>query len=212
MCEPHHSIVQYPEYVDDKPTASILQAAISTRITVPDNTIVIPQGIRIGSHIHFSSMGKGHSESMAKLGIRRLHLPTDTKYETQWWDRKVKLDGYYYGEDYDREDALDSATVYANRVCIGNICKLRQFLESSLKFSDGAASYIRQFQELLTGKGWLAFEDKMRRILGGRNRFIPYFGPLPSGFEQQLINAALGMTRKRELLVPEWSDNSALWT
>lgn len=212
MCEPNHSIVQFPNEDDwGTPTESRLGAAV-------DNG-VLGWCKKIGRWLHLSKMGKGHSEA---LGITpswssTSTLPDATFYEVEWWIRKVNLDGsfrtsmlshtpeYWDSRRQIQQDAKDAAVKYAQAVSIGNLTTLRRFLETSIKKSSYASKYFQCFELMLTANGRDLFAKRfndLRKSLGHvRDKNLDKY-----------IKMTLGFTRKRHLLVPEWSDDSRLWT
>ncbi len=206
MCEPLHSIVQFPDQDDhDNPTGPMID-------TIPPNgdPLWSKMKAKIKNWFMFSRLGFGHSESMEFLPVRlRERLPLDTKYEVQWWDRVTKLDGKYYGKDFDREDALMAATTYAQRTSIGNLTLLRQFLEVSITKTSRPGAYLEQFVAILNQKGREVYNEKIRRILKAPVTWLSYLG---SKFQLEVATKLmLGFTRKRSLLVPEWADDAKLW-
>lgn len=132
MCEPTHSIVQFPDEDDGgNPTEPRIDA-------LP--TLAQKEGWwtwakkKIGRFFHLSKLGNGHSETLTLITpLTHSFLPIDTKYEALWWDRTVHLDGTFHGPDFNQSFALECATDYANRVSIGNLTLLRQFIEGSMK-------------------------------------------------------------------------------
>jgi hypothetical protein len=212
MCEPHHSIVQFPDKDDnDNPTGPAVEA--------------IPQQAegwfawgrrKLGEWFHFSKMGFGHSEALGQLcPLARRILPPDTKYEASWWDRTVRRDGPYYGRDYDAQPALDCAIQYARAVSIGNLALLRQFLDRSLRRSNRPWVYIDPFTRLLNLEGCNAFTRKLKRLLGitSLSALTHMLGSVADNKDRldTVIKVMLGFTRRRNWLVPEWADDRALW-
>lgn len=197
MCEPTHSIVQYPDQDSGgNPTDSIIKAI---PIETKDGGVWQWLRKKIGSWFHFSKLGNGHSEAIGKLTpfARRL-LPDDTKYEALWWNRTVKLDGRFYGEEFDKDAALQATQTYAEGVSIGSLTSLRRFLEVSMLKSERAYRYVEAFVQMLNKKGADAFNKLLKRYC---------FNVV----DHRVIKFVLGFTRKRELLVPEWADDTKLW-
>ncbi len=220
MCEPHGSIVQYPRFdEDERPVETIIQAAVETqRLILPEaeRHILIPNGAMIGRFIHYSRMGRGHSETinaiLGRKNYRPARLPVqDTKYETQWWDRRFRLDGSFHGQSFDQEDAYDSAKVYAERVVLGNVRLLRRFLELSITHSDVPYIYFEQAKHMLTHKAWLLFEDKLRFILERKDASIESLSVKAPRLVKAATDALIGLTRKRINMVPEWADVESVW-
>jgi hypothetical protein len=200
MCEPMHSIVQFPDRDDDDNPTKI------DHITPPpgsDPSIWEKLKKKISEWYHFSCMGSGHSEALQVTAKARVRLPQDSKYEAAWWERKVTLDGYYYGIDFQKPYALQAATDYANKVSIGNLTLFRQFLEWSLRKSDRPNVYKEAFGLMLNPKGRDEFRKKMRMYIGTQ---------ICQENLESAIKVLLGFTRKRDLLVPEWADDTKLWT
>lgn len=203
MCEPTHSIVQYPDHNDSGDrTDSVIEAIPFDR---KDGGVWQWLRKKLGNWFHFSKLGSGHSEAIERMSpfARRL-LPQDTKYEALWWKRKVKLDGYYLGQEFDKEEALKCAETYANTVSIGNLTQLRQFLEFSMRKSERAWRYVEAFYQILTERGRNTFNTLLKKL----------FGNVVRATEQRLdplIKFMLGFTRKRDLLIVEWADDTKLW-
>lgn len=200
MCEPHHSIVQFPTD-DDSPSA---QGGLSTLGKVMD------WGKKVWEYFHFSKLGSGHTESMYWARAHGLSVPTPTLYETAWWSRNVRLDGSFVGNPNLKNTGLEAARIYSNDVVLGSMGKLRQFLTMSIVKSDRPESYAAVFVDsMLNAMGRQQFTDRWRKIF--RESF--YMGAY-SIFETQKEAATkfvLGYTRRRDLLVPEWSDVGSLW-
>jgi len=197
MCEPSHSIVQYPSQDDGgSPTAPLMDAIEKCQ---PEGWFARLKK-RIGGWFHFSKMGYGHSEALLLTPESRRRLPTENRYEAWWWVRKVALDGQFFGPDYEKVDALECATAYAHKVSVGNLTLWRQFIESSMRLSKRPHSYETAFVDLmLTAKGRDAFKAKSVRVNKSRWNL------------ETAIKLILGFSRKRELLVPEWADDTKLW-
>lgn len=192
MCEPTHSIVQFPDQ-DDK--GDPIEAKIDA---LPSDGIMK----KIGSWLHISHCAYGHSEALGRISpMARLFLPRDTKYEAQWWDRSVHRDGSFHGPEYNRVLALDAATCYANKVSIGTLGQVRQFLENSIRKSEmHKDAYIaRYINNMLNRSGREAFLEKIKNLFGVID---------PTKVVRDVI---LGWTRKRGFLVPEWADDPKLW-
>ncbi len=208
MCEPNHSIVQFPNQDDQgNPTESRL------------DSIPSEQGWgawlkkKIGSYFHFSKMGLGHSETLGTISpVGRRLLIQDTKYEAQWWDRKFHLDGTFHGPEYDKKEAFDCAHEYAKRVSIGNLTTLRQFLENSIMKTFQLSRYLELFAgSFLNREGSNEFLVKMKTKLYWQDLWnIPF--NLDKEERRKLLKMMLGFTRRRNLLVPEWADDTKLWT
>lgn len=135
-----------------------------------------------------------------------------TRYEAYWWDRTVKLDGMFYGEAFDKEQALAAALNYAKAVSIGSMTALRRFLETSLRKSDRVHLYTMAFLEkMLNQKG----RDLAIRRLRSCNISLVYIRKTlgwhydKKGLDS-IIKILLGMTRQRSLLNDAWADDGSL--
>lgn len=195
--------MQFPDHDDaGNPTEDKVNAIIA-----PDNGDWSALKKRIGGWFHFSYMGFGHSEVLERLSVSGRHfLPTETKYETQWWWRRTTIDGAYHGKFYDKPLAIESAHQYGKLVATGNLTVLRQFLERSFNKTERPESYYKMFNEMLTIPGKDQLLTKLTRFLG-RDKML-WFG---RAMLQSAVKIILGFTRIRKLLVPEWSDDSLLW-
>jgi len=202
MCEPFHSTVQY--HIDDDPTS---QGGGSTESRLQWGLgKIYDWGKRIRSWFHFSSLGSGHTESIQWARTKELYLPREARYECAWWNRQVVFDtGKIHG---DTSDALDAAREYSNVVCIGNIQKFRRFFEVSIDNTKQHREYFALFLDrMLTYEGRDKAYAEMQRCFG------KYFkiSTMSNSLVQPIKKLLLGYTRKRSLLVPEWSDCPELW-
>jgi hypothetical protein len=173
-------------------------------------------GKKIFSWLHFSKMGRGHSESLHSVGTSFLSLQY-TAYEARWWDRQVSLDGSFRGSQIDKDLALDAATRYASAVSIGSLGAVRRFLEQSMKNTDRPHVYLTRFlEEMLNKEGQDVLQLKLKKILRVK-KLDDLIRCSRSGkvwSEETLastLSAMLGVTRKRNLLVPAWADDARLW-
>lgn len=216
MCEPNHSIVQYPTGDDDDdrgtPTASSerIEAAVS-------KNRLASWGKKIREFFHFSTFGAGHSGATGFGYHEERWLPSPTSYEAMWWVRKVSFDGEFRGRSFNKDEALSAATEYANRTSIGSLSIFRKFFELSLKQTYKPNAYIDIFlMHLLNKEGRAAVDEKLWKAF--RLRSIPKFGYSLFGVPknrsvsvENFVKFLLGFTRKRNLLVPEWADDDKLW-
>lgn len=201
MCEPYHSIVQYPSQDDlGNPTESRLRASNK----------FLDWGKKILDWFHFSKLGSGHSEATG-FGYQQLRqLPDPTSYEAHWWNRTVHLDGEFRGVDFNRKDAIECAEEYARRTSIGNLSILRRFLEGSLRATRRMAMYEeRLVSGMLNHAGRDLIVGRLRQFERdhGHDQFR-----WAGSVKNQYIKLLMGFTRKRDLLVPEWADDNTLWT
>lgn len=123
MCEPSHSVIQYPTEKELKFGTEHLQCSIE-RIKEADATYgqylagyfdihvigvseqanaeryrtslgqVFSWAKMIDDFYNFSKIGSGHSESIEWAKTKHYQIPTDdTRYEGQWWNRTFIMDG-----------------------------------------------------------------------------------------------------------------------
>jgi hypothetical protein len=208
MCEPYHSIIQYPDQPDDDDRLGGGEDGGGLRIKMLLGKMTA-WGKKIGKFFNYSALGNGHSEALNKLssyGAMMAYSMRLTNYEVGWWNRSVKFDGSFYGPPEDKELGLLSATEYAQKTSIGNLHLLRQFLEVSMQKSIRPIVYVDQFRNLLTEKGRREYDLSIRRL--GISLYS--FMEPPKDQLDKLIKTTLGYTRKRGLLVPEWADDDSL--
>jgi hypothetical protein len=216
MCEPTHSIVQYPLNFDDSnlpfgdniSKADRLKAALGKAVS---------WGKKLGDWLHFSRLGSGHDGALGMVHGRRLHhLPTDTRYEGIWWQREFQVDSpvWNHNTSYDHE-AFEAAKLYHQRSVMGNMSLFRRFLEQSMLQSDRASSYADLFLlYVLTSKGNTAVRRKLDKVfgksLGDYGNCLGSHQPLP--IKEKAIKVLMGFTRKRDLFVPAWADDDLFWS
>lgn len=198
MCEPHHSIIQWPNDQDGSHLGCVLGPLIKL-------------GKTIGGYLNVSKMGKGHSEALEKIRCLSTNgehtgflLPPKMDYEVAWWNRTIHIDNGFKFSHFEGKPvpmdaaALDSATQYAHLTSIGNLHVLRQFLTQTIRSSDRPYTYLGQFNYILNKRGQVQFDKHYRSIQKTRRK-------------ESLINFLCGFTRKRQLLVSEWADDSSVW-
>lgn len=227
MCEPSHSIIQYtPEGQDDDDntggTVFSPQAGSHTKARLLEG--LGKWSKKIKGWMHLSMMGSGHSETLGARTQNQMYRYDNIfwLYEAHWWNRSVKKDGII-GNYYSRPEAtsyqLDAATSYANNVSIGGLHQLRNFLEQSLLKTDRAYGYVNQFRNgFLNEKGRHKFDLNCEKVL----KVKPYYlmNSLSTAGDKRkqnlsidsIIKFIIGFTRKRDLIVPEWADDTSLWT
>jgi len=190
MCEPHHSIVQYDPNDDDNPQGG---SYILTKLG--------DWSKRVGKWLHLSKFGNGHSEAVGHVtgNMMLAYEEQFIKYEAKWWDRSFKQDGCKIllpGQ-------MDCAEDYAKQTSIGNIQQLRNFLDVSIFKSPRPYLYYCYFyQYFLNQKGRDSFDKKFKYAFN--HSFTER-----SSRKLNTVNMSkfvLGFTRKRNLIVPEWSD------
>jgi hypothetical protein len=230
MCEPSHSIVQYPAFDPETqdPIKDLVKTAVATAqsLEIADaptpekadaikSSLILPQGVVIDRFINYSRLGSGHSEAIGKLSPRiRCRLPEDVKYEAHWWERSVKLDGRKPGwvNDYGPEESLSSATVYANRSSIGDMKIFRRFFENSLRHTDRPSSYVEPFLQMINGKGRDYLARSIKRFYSGKTYSLDMtiISALGGPQKERMIGLLLKTTRVREYLNDAWADGE-LW-
>lgn len=212
MCEPAHSITQFPSQDSEgTPLETKIDAAIETAFKEAEiRALESIQKHRINDMFHFSRLGFGHSESMRVAYRARNFLPTPSLYECDWWDRIVRLDGRFHGEEYNRELALESAEIYASKVSIGNIAMLRQFLERSMRLTQGRAlHYFDNFRLMLSGAGRSKLEQKLNLASLTVKRFVGTSINLSEPLSlDRLIKIMMGLTRDPHNLTSVWQPTS----
>lgn len=209
MCEPTHSIVQYPMDYDDSnlpfghhiDQESRLKAAIKGA-----------WGKTLGRWFHFSKVGSGHSGAVRLTGQQTLMLPRETKYEGIWWERNFILDGV---KTMRGSDAFACAKEYHDRSCMGSLSLFRRFLEQSMLSSTRSFIYVDLLlAQVLNRKGRDLVLGKLKKVLGARCT-----NPVKVGFgrrvserrKKQSIDCVMGFTRKRNLYLPHFADDDSLW-
>lgn len=212
MCEPCHSVVQYPRDYDDSDLPfggnmdkeSRLKAALGKAFGWTK---------KIGKWFHFSRFGSGHSGATMERGRQSLYLPTPTLYEGEWWHRQFKLDGWGARAD---ELALAAAEEYHQASVMGNMSLFRRFLETSMlksKHGRGAAAYVEVLLEhVFTAEGANKLLEKFRRVFG--KSATPAYVLSRRAHEQEVergIKVVMGFTRKRGLFLPHFADDDKLW-
>jgi len=223
MCEPAHSIIQYPDSNDDEDDQSKPQPPMQDRLKMGLGERIFALGRRIGNWFHFSKMGNGHSEAIAMTG--RAHqmviLPTHTKYEGLWWRREFQIDGHYHGYRHEMPTAHASAKEYHEDLVYSNIKTFRRFLEDSMKKSERPYVYAELLLEsVFTSQGRDMVLAKFGRVFGGTAgaSLSEGYRLLTDGLNKygsnvdKSIAMIMGFTRRRELYRSEWADDSKLWS
>jgi hypothetical protein len=209
MCEPCHSINQFPDDPDLNPR---VQTAFEK---------VAGWAKKVGSWFHFSKMGMGHSGAIEYNQLHDRWIPEPTRYEVEWWHRHFKRDGSFnhQGREYGHwgtaippdlvpiaEDAEDSARIYAEQVSYGSLQIFRRFFETSVMKSNRPYAYFHSFMSMLNSNGQNLLLEKTRRALG-----VSMYNINTIQRREPIMKMCLGLTRKRELLIPEWADDTKLW-
>lgn len=190
MCEPYHSIVQYPEDFDDSHFSDI---GVGNKLKL----LLGHWGKKIDSWFHISKMGAGHSLATS-FGVKQLgYLPPSIDYEGEWWYKNFKLDMPLRFKN--NVEAYEAAKKYHERVCIGDIQKFRRFLETSLRKSVRPKGYLTKLPLIFNSKGQDLFYNRVLvRKKGGK-------------LNESIIKTIMGFTRKRNLFIPEWCDDNTFW-
>lgn len=206
MCEPYHSIVQYPDTFDkDLPLSegmdkeSKLKAALGKGFGWTK---------KIGKWFHLSKFGAGHHENTSSLNYRsRIYMPAPELWEGEWWTRTFKYDGYNLQPGNRQRDA---AQEYHNRSVMGNMSLFRRFLETSMRQSRRSHVYVETLLDhVLTAEGANKLLEKFKRVFG-RNGTPSYV----MAHKQEVgkaINIVMGFTRRRKLFLPHFADDNSLW-
>lgn len=219
MCEPAHSIVQTPE--DDENGNSLKPQLERHR---PSMLKRLPDNVGLG-WLHLSRIGSGHSETLQwsriEYAFRRDGLLA--RYDNRWWSRQLEPDFYvrrlpFHGL-YCFEEAVKVAQEYADRVT-GDLKSLRRFVEASVEASNSPHRYIQALLRMFNGRGRDMARGKLKSFLDEAwYRSLTGFHPFPRKAPiqrarsvcRQSASALLGMTRRRDLLIPCWADDDKLW-
>lgn len=205
MCEPTHSIVQYPTVVEGEPIGHLVQAAIERPET---KGLLLPTGSLIYGYLNYSSLGFGHSEAVGRLPYHvRSRLPEDMKYEAKWWDRTVRRDWGWDAPGYIDPNSYESAETYAQRSSIGSLPILRRFLEQTLMKTFRPSSYVSPFLEILNDNGQSALRESISKIFSGKNINNQYTLStlLESEKKEKVIGMMLKTTRNPRNLRDVWA-------
>lgn len=230
MCEPAHSIIQFPteipsSMVDYKPRIErAVQGSFELQLQYAQPKekraiLEIPQGIVIGPFINYSRLGSGHSECLAQLKSKiREYIPEEMKYEALWWERRVKIDTIFDPEwlkEFVIEESISAATEYARRSSIGDLKILRRFLEVSLQTSDRPSTYSYQFVlNLLSKRGRAKLNEALQKLFYGKK--LHDLDTIEKclredRFKNQIIGIMMKITRERRNLNDAWADDVGLW-
>lgn len=212
MCEPYHSVVQVED--DDGPQGPVANGGgWFGQVYGEALRSINGFGKRIGRFFHVSRMGAGHSGAIKSQGIgacREHHL---IRYETAWWERQVRFDNSpWHLDDWAKQEALDAATKYSNLVSIGSVQTVRRFLEVSLAQTSSLGMYLHRYRLMFNKQGVRQVDNALRQFGMGRSgkfKFVNSLDRIENG--QSALNALVGLTRQRRLLVPVWSDDKSLW-
>jgi len=213
MCEPYHSVVQYPDDFNDDDLPFGGQMDKESRLKSALGK-AFDWSRKIGKWFHLSKFGAGHSKASGEVSRSSIYLPRPTLYEGMWWDRKFVLDGYgYYITD---QEALKAAECYHKSSVMGNMKMFRRFLETSMVKTihpRGPYAYVEKLIEnVWTAEGVNKLLEKFRRVFGRNahpNRIMGYRGTQQP--KEKAIKIVMGFTRKRGLFLPHFADDNSLW-
>lgn len=200
MCEPYHSIVQYPDDFDDTGLPFEGQMDKESRLKAALGS-AMGWARKFGKWFHFSRWGAGHSSAIALGGRASLYLPPDTRYEGNWWDRTFHIDGVSYTPN--SEEAKRQAEKYHQISVFRDIRSFRLFLETSLNITDRFHLYLDPLRGIFTPQAMDHAMDLIRMINGKNYRLI---SNRPS-----TVKAILGVTRARSNFQTHFADDEKLW-
>lgn len=203
MCEPAHSIVQYPDQDSyDGPFQGgegMLQKSLGKGFGWAK---------KVGKWLHLSKFGLGHYEAQSLNGRSRLYLPSPTLYEGLWWLREFKYDGGFRGPG---SIQFNAAKQYHESSVMTNMSTFRRFLETSMRKSSNAVfatEYVfRLLQSVLTPQGGNQLLRKFRNVFG-KNMVLRL---VVGNHREESIKMVMGFTRKRHLFLPHFADDNSLW-
>ena len=132
MCEPRHSISQWPEELGDDDDGQVANDLSGSRAQkrLPGwfrQKLEQIRGRWFGRFAHISRFGSGHTDSLFQLesgvtvDLGSSVLPLATKWQSRWWDRVVRIDGLFKGVSVDRDAAQKAAEAYATATCLGSL-------------------------------------------------------------------------------------------
>lgn len=215
MCEPTHSIVQYDDPNDKNDNDSDDGELSPQAKQYPQSQLtgrLSRWAKKVRNWFHVSKLGRGHSETIGeRTGVSLYSFDhVFSRYEAHWWNRTVVRDGGLHRD----EVALTSAEDYAKLTSIGDLTQLRRFLEVSMQNTDRPESYIEAvWSSLLTSDGNRQFESDYNKYFKSKyTRYDLSVRLQDSKKRLEIVKFVIGFTRKRSLLVPEWSDDAALWS
>lgn len=212
MCEPYHSIVQYPK-----------EAIIADRLHNCDTESYIKAALGKGygllsleeDWIHLSKFGEGHHSKANNLFNRSfLYTVSPTLWEGEWWTRTFKIDSFGRGSRGRAVESEQAAFAYHNRSVMGNMSLFRRFLETSMlqtRSLMGAFTYVDPLlTDVLTSEGANQLLDKFQKVFDDP----PYRVLSRRGNRKEIergIKVVMGFTRKRELFQSHFADDDSLW-
>ena len=229
MCEPSHSIVQFR-------TGRLNE--LETPVSAQSNRLFIGMGgtdknvwgKEVDRWTLLSRLGCGHHSAIRNTLEGTFMLPEHALYETNWWERKTKRDGFggAFGlpnvtmsthelppDDLRTDEALAAADAYAQQVSIGSLRAFRGFFTHSIRKSERPHEYIvRMTNQMLNREGRDHFRERSMHAFATNGTAVDLGKLMTTPVRtKQVTDFMLGYTRpsKRRLLVPEWSDANELW-
>jgi hypothetical protein len=213
MCEPTHSVVQYPAFTEaGDPVESYLQAAFMRSLS---------RGRRVGEMMHYSMAGFGHSECISKIPAADAMLPEPTRYEGLWWKREFKIDGPFNGpfkDEASMKEAFAAAEKYSKLLSYGDVYTLQQFVRDAIQNSSNPQRYVDiVLQDVLRGGFRAVAYDTIREALQGdtpNSRYAVTPGLRESNKKvfDKLQTTVTGILSRRENFNEIWADDDSLWT
>ena len=207
MCEPAHSIVQYPEDFDDSglPFGDYIDK--ETRLARALGP-VYRLGKKIKGYFHFSMFGGGHSIATMEHAKNTIYLPAASLWEGKWWIRRLDSDSFR--ASIATCEAEDAAREYFDRCVNGNIHLFRRFIETSMRNTrlNDPALYVRHLANfVLTPETGDKLYNKCVRLFGCTltERRLYCIG------KEQVIRMVMGFLRKRENFCDQFADDSKFW-
>ncbi len=199
MCEPSHSVVQFPDHNDDGDFQGTKVESLLGKVTRWTQKIL--------SFTHLSRYACGHSENFTNtVNFYHLNRVQYWQYEGHWWNRNFIID---MGKPH--EEAVDTAKYYSDLLVTGSLGNFRRFFEESTKKTEYKNNYFHAFfDKMLNQKGRQHATGHLKRFFGING--FSFGAVIREGKTEQLTKFFMGYTRKRNLLVPEWADDPKLWT
>lgn len=225
MCEPCTSVIQYP--AEESKTGESNETKMKRGLGEKLSRFMK----KVGGFFNLAHLGSGHTESVNWAETRVEYLPPEIgRFEANWWHREFHIDGYLKIEDALADESFKSAEIYTHQICLGDLGKLRNFLEVSINNTEKPTGYLQRMPEMLSLKGQ---EELMRKggiILNSLSSSVknvhswkyPNYECIwtklmnkirhdEANLVSNMLKAFLGLTRKREFLNDAWAD-SALWS
>lgn len=199
MCEPAHSIVQYPENFSDVdlPFEDTLDKEIRLKAGLGP---AFKWCNKVDGYYHFSRFGAGHSLAIPIPVNNYRYLPIPTYYEGIWWEKRVVFD------DGSPNGSMPAAVKYHNLSVMGNISLLRRFLETSISKSRYAYLYAEVLIDaVFSRKGRDAIHAKVKKVFGN-NIDIHYLFSDRGHIKNKAMKIFLGATRHQDFLQPQFGD------